>query len=74
MKTTSYNYEPWELAFKTNPEFSQQMVDTLPRDYPVMDGKLVIKCNVVTDHYHEVMHARSDFSQSIPRWIKFSNQ
>ena len=58
------------LRFRPNQNLPGDVIQTLKRDFPVVNGVLSIECNEATAPYIEMKFARPDFRHRIPQWVK----
>ena len=62
-----------ELRFRPNQNLPKDVIQTLKKDYPVVNGVLTIKCNEATAPYIDMKFARPDFKHRIPQWVKLGS-
>ena len=58
------------LRFRPNQNLPKDVIQTLKKDFPVVNGVLTIECNEATAPYIEMKFARPDFKYRIPQWVK----
>ena len=61
------------LRFRPNQNLPGDVIQTLKRDFPVVNGVLSIECNEATPPYIEMKFARPDFRHRIPQWVKLGS-
>ena len=61
------------LRFRPNQNLPGDVIQTLKRDFPVVNGVLSIECNEATAPYIEMKFARPDFRHRIPQWVKLGS-
>ena len=61
------------LRFRPNQNLPKDVIQTLKKDFPVVNGVLTIECNEATAPYIEMKFARPDFKYRIPQWVKLGS-
>ena len=61
------------LRFRPNQNLPGDVIQTLKRDFPVVNGVLSIECNEATAPYIEMKFARPDFRHRITQWVKLGS-
>ena len=61
------------LRFRPNQNLPKDVIQTLKKDFPVVNGVLTIECNEATAPYIEMKFARPDFKKRIPQWVKLGS-